>query len=323
MNYYPFHLGDYAAHTAHLTWEEDLAYRRLLDLYYLHEKPVPADVQKLARLVRMPKQVPAIEAVLAEFFELRDDGWHNKRADDELARMSEKAEATEERDKHEKTRMQRYRERRSTMFEALRGAGVIPPFDIGQKELQRLFDTHCNASATSPERNGDVSGDALATAIPIPKTQDPTPKPEEKKGAIAPLSAKRPTVVSIDGDLPDIPGQPPCPVRQLVALYAAKCTTLTKPRYELFKDGQGARDMAARWRWLLSKDAVREDGTRYAETPAQAIEWFGRFFDAVAASDFLTGRKGGWGKCDLPWLMKRENFAKVVSGNYDNERAAA
>lgn len=176
MNYYPFHLGDYTAHTAHLTWEEDLAYRRLLDLYYLHEKPVPADVQKLARLVRMPKQVPAIEAVLAEFFELRDDGWHNKRADDELARMSEKAEATEERDKHEKTRMQRYRERRSTMFEALRGAGVIPPFDIGQKDLQRLFDTHCNAPETSPKRNGDVSGDAPATAIPIPNTQDPTPK---------------------------------------------------------------------------------------------------------------------------------------------------
>ena len=323
MNYYPFHLGDYAAHTAHLTWEEDLAYRRLLDLYYLHEKPVPADVQKLARLVRMPKQVPAIEAVLAEFFELRDDGWHNKRADDELARMSEKAEATEERDKHEKTRMQRYRERRSTMFEALRGVGVIPPFDIGQKELQRLFDTHCNGHETSPRRNGDVSGDAPATAIPTP-TPTPTPTPEEKKGADAPLSAKRPTVVvPIDQDLPDMPGVPACPVRQLVGLYAAKCTSLPKPRFELWKDSQGAKDLRTRWRWLLSADAVREDGTRYAETPAQAIDWFGRFFDTVHASDFLTGRKGNWGKCDLSWLMKRENFMKVVQGNYDNERAAA
>ena len=37
MNYYPFHLGDYAARTAHLEPMEDLAYRRLLDLYYLGE----------------------------------------------------------------------------------------------------------------------------------------------------------------------------------------------------------------------------------------------------------------------------------------------
>ena len=78
-------------------------------------------MQKLARLVRMPKQVPAIEAVLAGSSELRDDGWHNKRADDELARMSEKAEATEERDKHEKTRMQRYRTPLSNSKSAQRG----------------------------------------------------------------------------------------------------------------------------------------------------------------------------------------------------------
>ncbi|NDC25981.1 MAG: DUF1376 domain-containing protein, partial [Proteobacteria bacterium] len=34
MHYYPFHVGDYQAHTAHLTNTEDLAYRRMLDLYY-------------------------------------------------------------------------------------------------------------------------------------------------------------------------------------------------------------------------------------------------------------------------------------------------
>ena len=35
MNYYPFHVGDYIAHTAHLHPLEDIAYRRMLDLYYM------------------------------------------------------------------------------------------------------------------------------------------------------------------------------------------------------------------------------------------------------------------------------------------------
>ena len=40
MNYYPFHIGDYLSATRHLSWEEDAAYRRLLDTYYTTEKPV-------------------------------------------------------------------------------------------------------------------------------------------------------------------------------------------------------------------------------------------------------------------------------------------
>jgi len=35
MHYYQFNIGDYASHTRHLSDLEDLAYRRLLDAYYL------------------------------------------------------------------------------------------------------------------------------------------------------------------------------------------------------------------------------------------------------------------------------------------------
>ncbi len=47
MNYYPFHIGDYAKKTRHLSWDEDMAYRRLIDAYYLHEGPLPADKRKI------------------------------------------------------------------------------------------------------------------------------------------------------------------------------------------------------------------------------------------------------------------------------------
>ena len=90
MNYYPFHLGDYMAHTAHLEPMEDLAYRRLLDLYYLRETPIPESPAEAARLIRLKDQADAVETVLREFFTLTEDGWRNDRCDDEIERMQDK-----------------------------------------------------------------------------------------------------------------------------------------------------------------------------------------------------------------------------------------
>ena len=90
MNYFPFHLGDYATHTAHLEPLEDLAYRRMLDLYYLHEVPLPAAVVDVAKLVRMKNNLVEVGAVLAEFFILSDGGWSHERCDREIAKMQDK-----------------------------------------------------------------------------------------------------------------------------------------------------------------------------------------------------------------------------------------
>ena len=90
MNYYPFHLGDYAAHTAHLEPMEDLAYRRLIDQYYLREGPLPADIQVTAKLVRMRSMVADVESVLKEFFTLTAAGWMHNRCEAEIAEMQER-----------------------------------------------------------------------------------------------------------------------------------------------------------------------------------------------------------------------------------------
>jgi uncharacterized protein YdaU (DUF1376 family) len=86
MNYYEHHIGDYDADTAHLTWIEDMAYTRLMRLYYRRERPIPADLGEACRLVRATsrEQKQAVEAVLREFFELREDGWHQLRCDGEI-----------------------------------------------------------------------------------------------------------------------------------------------------------------------------------------------------------------------------------------------
>ena len=84
MNYYPFHVGDYAAHTAHLDPMEDIAYRRMIDLYCLREGPLPADAAEVARLIRMRSNVAEVQAVLAEFFTLTDAGWTQSRCEREV-----------------------------------------------------------------------------------------------------------------------------------------------------------------------------------------------------------------------------------------------
>lgn len=80
---YPFHAGDYLKDTAHLTDDEDLAYRRMIDLYYDREGPLPDDVNLIARKARAP--VNTVTSILGEFFERREDGWHQPRCDREIA----------------------------------------------------------------------------------------------------------------------------------------------------------------------------------------------------------------------------------------------
>jgi uncharacterized protein YdaU (DUF1376 family) len=84
MNFYPFHIGDYISHTSHLTNEEDLAYRRLIDLYYQTEQPFTRNLTWLAKRVKSTEEV--IATVLVEFFEETEEGWKNKRADEEIAK---------------------------------------------------------------------------------------------------------------------------------------------------------------------------------------------------------------------------------------------
>jgi uncharacterized protein YdaU (DUF1376 family) len=94
MHYYSFNIGDYASHTRHLTPMEDLVYRRLLDLYYLHEQPLNDCSTTVARLINLRGNEVEVETVLQEFFEHIDgSGWVNRRADEEIAKYHGKLEA--------------------------------------------------------------------------------------------------------------------------------------------------------------------------------------------------------------------------------------
>jgi uncharacterized protein YdaU (DUF1376 family) len=84
MHYYQFNIGDYASHTSRLSPMEDLAYRRLLDLYYLNEQPLSGCSTDVAREIGLVEHVSSVEYVLCKFFTFENDCYKQKRIDIEI-----------------------------------------------------------------------------------------------------------------------------------------------------------------------------------------------------------------------------------------------
>jgi len=96
MHYYQFNIGDYKSHTSGLSLIEDIAYRRLLDLYYLNERPFNGCSIDVAREIGMREHLEDVEYVLNKFFPGDGEGsWINKRAEEEIRayRMKKKTAA--------------------------------------------------------------------------------------------------------------------------------------------------------------------------------------------------------------------------------------
>lgn len=151
MHYYQFNIGDYARDTAHLTDTEDLAYRRMLDLYYRTESPLPLCIEEIARLIRMRSHSESIAIVLQDFFAKTKDGFVNARALAELEKTySRSAKAKES----AKARWSKNK-------------------DLGEKED--------DASAMRSHSEGNADQMLHNTQYTIHNTQDIKDKPRAKK----------------------------------------------------------------------------------------------------------------------------------------------
>jgi uncharacterized protein YdaU (DUF1376 family) len=64
----------------------------LLDWIYLHEKPIPLEVNEVARNIRMRTHCESIAIVLQEFFIRTDSGWVSDRVQREIAKAGEKSQ---------------------------------------------------------------------------------------------------------------------------------------------------------------------------------------------------------------------------------------
>lgn len=183
MNFYPFHIGDFAKSTAHLTWLESGAYRRLLDLYYSREAPLPEDFNVVCRLVVATQKSHrvAVEQVLHEFFEQTPNGWVHHRVERELIKMREKIDAADERKTNSSERMQRHRNLRKWYTDALHEVGFVAPFGIKIDELRQLYEAHCYGVDSEMQR--EHNGSEPLHVMAIPKT-DPASIPEPRSKSV-------------------------------------------------------------------------------------------------------------------------------------------
>ena len=94
MHYYQYNIADYRKDTTHLSLLEHGCYRQLLDQYYLDEKPLPADEDKLFRLfnARTEDEKQAMRNVLMDFWTKTEGGYVQGRSDREIQTYKERLE---------------------------------------------------------------------------------------------------------------------------------------------------------------------------------------------------------------------------------------
>lgn len=179
MNYFEHHIGDYAEATAHLSFAEDAAYSRCIRKYYAKEKPLPADVKAVQRLIgaRTEEEKDAVETILNEFFVLAEDGWRNERCDADIASYQAGEPEREAKKANEETRLRRHRDERAALFQQLTAAGLHAAWNTTIRDLRKMVkDLPATPTATAPATETAPAATPPVTATPAtPATAPATP----------------------------------------------------------------------------------------------------------------------------------------------------
>ncbi len=94
------------------------------------------------------------------------------------------------------------------------------------------------------------------------------------------------------------------PYKEIVEIYHEELAMLPKVRrFESMKPA-----LKRIWKEFEKKSEEKGDDA--------ILEVFRMFFQHVASSKFLTGRKTEW-KADLAWIIGPKNFEKVINGVYE------
>lgn len=145
--------------------------------------------------------------------------------------------------------------------------------------------------------------------------QSPTPSSSSSSSSSENLTNPSGLVVAGGGepppdDAPRVTAIPDCEHQRVVDLYHEKL-----PMCPRVIDWNATRQGYLRQRW-------REQAANGKWTcAADGVAYFGRYFEFVAQSKFLTGQRPGRGDAppfvaDLEWLLRPTNFAKVREGKY-------
>lgn len=175
-----------------------------------------------------------------------------------------------------------------------------------EAEIARAKEKSEKAKA-SAERRWQRTDDADAHGMRTHSGGDASQEPLTKESKASPATAGE-----VRGGAANVPD---CPHQKLIDLYHELLPTCTR-----MEKWTPARQTVMRARW---RDEARpnRDKHRGYTTQEEGLAYWRRFFAWCAESKFLTGNAPGRDGAapfvaSLPWLLKSENFAKVIEGNY-------
>lgn len=160
MHYYPHHIADYRSDTAHLSNEEDLAYRRLLEMYYDTEKPIPLETEWVARRLRVGTE--SVSTVLRDFFDETDAGWVHTRCERVISEYHGRAERARQNGKNGG------RPRNPVGSESVASG---PPEQTGLKANQKQNQKQNQEPELEPKPSLEMESDSISVLAPPPKAR--------------------------------------------------------------------------------------------------------------------------------------------------------
>jgi uncharacterized protein YdaU (DUF1376 family) len=284
VNYYRRFMGDYQRDTGHLSLTEHGVYTVLLDHYYSKHSPLPASLDTLYRLCRATTKYDedAVKTVADEFFPQAEDGLrHNQRADRELMAWERLAHLNRERGKLGG----RPRKKPGGLLADNQPGAGKPGGLLGENHLGYTN----QAKTPSDGRHKNPAGYEAKTP--------PTPTPDTDSGGVLEDSDSRPQKRTAAATFHE----------QVIAVY-----------HQLLPELPAVKVWSKKRRQALEARIHErcKDGKR-----ADTIAYWRSLFECVAASDFLCGRGRSDFRADLEWLLRPENFMKVIEGRYNSRRA--
>lgn len=220
--------------------------------------------------------------------------------------------AAEALDRSDKARFSRLATTNREAYEDLKAKGINA---ISKGEYEKL--TNIKRASNERQTNVKQSNNDSPTPAPTPAPtltyikeskdsssksadSDTTSQPEQVELIPVPQCSKKSEV-------------PQCPQTELVQLFREVLPELPQARTW---DNDRQKSLRARWGEVCQRKKFT--------TKEQGMAWFKTFFQYVRESDFLMGKVPGRGDrtfvANLPWLIGRQNFAKVLDGNYHESR---
>ena len=290
VNYYPHHIGDFYTSTRHLSRMERSVYRDMLDMYYYRETPLPADLGVLCRWVGASSEEErcAVEELLAEFFLLEADGWHQRRCDREIGKYVAARPAAEVRREQERERQRRAQAKRKALFEELALLGVTLPWNATVEQLQTAL------------ADAAITRDPTAS-ITNPKNQEPKKEPIQEAAAAC-------AAIPFPGALGDPAGE---------TIHTKRKTKATKETSPVIATLQSVSDQVrSDWMELRRRKRAPITPTAVAGITREANKAGISLEDALRFSCEF-----GWGGFRAEWLANKINLT-TNRNNLHEERAA-